>query len=281
VSEAPTCDRCGRPVVDSSYVCTDCVRPVRRDLETVAKVAGEAATTVAKLDRIGHGSRRSDPDPPLPVNLEAGEDHDAAVNVLTTWARHVHESSGRALPAVDGQHPLAVLATWLVDQLDWLRHRREATEAVEGLSEACRILVRVVDRPPERIVVGQCPCGEYLYAIRAAPAVTCRSCGASYDVDATRAMLRRQLGQTLMTAAEIATLATYLGLTGSRGTTRKLINQWASRGLIAAHGSYHVDDEDQADEDGVAGLFRFGDVIERLAVSRRRVDHGPATVTGV
>jgi hypothetical protein len=162
-----------------------------------------------------------------------------------------------------------------------LREVRWFTPAVEGLSEACRILVRVVDRPPERIVVGQCPCGEYLYAIRAAPAVTCRSCGASYDVDATRAMLRRQLGQTLMTAAEIATLATYLGLTGSRGTTRKLINQWASRGLIAAHGSYHVDDEDQADEDGVAGLFRFGDVIERLAVSRRRVDHGPATVTGV
>lgn len=301
MTEAPTCDRCGRRIVDTAYVCPDCARELRRDLETVAKVAGEVATTVAKLARLGAGGRRSDPQPPLPVNLDAGAEHDAAVTVLTTWARHIHEASGRALPTTTrrDEHPLAILATWLVGQLDWLRHRPEGGDALDELSDACRILIRVVDRPADRVLAGRCPCGEYLYAIRTAATVTCRACNTGYDVQATRRILREQLGNALFTGAEIATLATYLGLTPNREATRNLIKVWASRGMIVAHGTYRAEpEEDKAPTDGVEAeggdgddeqaeersvpLYRFGDVIERLAVSRRRVDHaGGSAVTVV
>lgn len=280
MTDQPTCPRpgCGRLIHDQAYVCGVCETRLAADLARVALVAGEATTTIARQARMGSGGRRTEPDPPLPVNLAAAADHDAAVNTLTTWARHVAEERGTLLPAVrlapcahvscherrirvsqgptclgePPESPTVVLTTWLAGQLQWLRHRPEADEAYDELGDACRVLVRVVDRAPDRIIVGQCPCDSYLYAVRGAAQVRCGSCGTSYAVDETRDLLRRSLDQSLFTAAEIATLVTYLGLERKREATRKLINQWATRSLIVVH--------DYRGE----SAFRFGEVVSRL-----------------
>lgn len=282
MSDLPTCPLCGRPIIDMAYMCDRCAGKTAVELERAALVAGEAATTITKQARLGSGGRRTDTEAPLPVNLAAAADHDAAVNTLTTWARHIHESSGRVIPAartatcrhvscarrregrVDGplceiaepEHPTAVLGRWLAGQLDWLRHRPEAEKALDEIGDACRILVRVVDRPAERIVVGQCACTEYLYAVRGREHVTCAACGTTYRVEETRNMLRNYLDQRLFTAAEIATLATYLGLKRPREATRKLINKWCERGVVVSHTAL---DGDPA--------FRFGEVVARLMVA--------------
>ena len=282
MTDAPLCALCGRPVIDMAYVCDRCAAKTRTELERVALVAGEAMTTIAKQARIGTPGRRTDPEMPLPVNREAAADHDAAVSTLVTWARHVHEESGRTLPSLralpcrhpsclrirqgrtDGplcpiavpEHPTAVMATWLVRQVDWIRHRPEAVQALDEIDDACRVLVRVVDRPAERLVVGQCACGTYLYATAKADDVTCAQCGTTYGVQASRDMLREQLDEMLFTAAEIAVLAQFLGLTERRDAARKLINQWAVRGHMVVH--------DYLGEPA----YRFGEVIDRLVAAK-------------
>jgi hypothetical protein len=281
MTDQPLCPRpgCGRLIHDQAYVDDRCEARLAADLRRVAAVAGEAMVTIAKLGRLGAGGRRTEPSPPLPVNLAAAEHHDAAVNTLGTWARHVAEERGAPLPTVrtapcahatcasrrlrvsqgptcpgePPEHPTAVLALWLVGQLRWLRHRPEADEAYGDLADACQVLERVVDRPPDRIVVGQCPCGAYLYAVRGAAQVTCGACGTPYAVDETRAMLRRSLDEALFTAAEIATLAGYLGLQARRDMVRHRINVWATRGIVVSHGDL-----------GGAPAYRFGEVIARL-----------------
>ncbi len=252
MTDQPTCANCSRPVVDMSYVCDRCAGKLEVELRRVALVAGEAMTTIAKQARIGSGGRRTEPEVPLPLNLSAAADHDAAVSTLTTWARHVHESSGRPLPTVDG-HPLAALALWLVDQLGWLRHRQEAVQAFDEIADACRVLERVVDRAAERIIVGQCACTEYLYAVRGREHVTCSGCGTQYDVETARSLLRESLDRSLFTAAEIAMLAKYLGVAGERSAVRHKITVWADRGLVTRH----------ADIRGEAA-YVFGEVVTRL-----------------
>ncbi len=294
MNDQPNCERCSRPIHDQGYACDQCGTHLRRDLLRVALIAGEAAVTIAKQARIGNGGRRTDPDVPLPVNLAAANDHDAAIGVLTTWARHVHEESGRPLPTVrtepcphasctqrrrgaligpecglrlPAEHPAAVVAAWLVDQVDWIRHRPEGSEAMDELADACQVLVRVVDRPADRVIVGQCDCAAYLYAVRGAAAVRCGTCGVAYDVESSRADLRRHLDERLLTAAEIATMATYLGLATDRLRCRKLINVWHDRGRILARGQVGDDP-----------TFRFGEVVARLTRAASRNDLVPVTV---
>ncbi len=275
MTDQPQCALCGRPVVDMSYLCDREGDRLRLELERVALIAGEAMTTIAKQARIGNGGRRTDPEVPLPVNLAAAADHDAAVNTLTTWARHVNGESGRPLPTVrtapclhptcaerrlgpacagePAEHPTVVVALWLADQLDWLRHRPEAEEAFDEIGDACRVLVRVVDRPAERIIVGQCGCTEYLYAVRGREYVTCSGCGTTYDVEAARDLLRESLDQRLCTAAEIAMLASYLGLTTKRDQVRHKITVWADRGLVVRHSELRGE-----------SAYVFGEVVARL-----------------
>lgn len=274
---------------DTAYVCIVCADELRGHLGEVAVIAGEAAVTVARQDRIGSGSgqpEQPEPEPknagalfptPLPFNPGAAAAYHKAVSDLGTAARHVHENSGRPLPIArvcrhgscwaanerwvlgpTCAHPDAVVALWLARQLDWLRYRQEAAEEFDVLTVACKRLLRIVDRPAERIIVGQCGCGAYLYAVHGASTVKCRDCGTSYDVEASREGLRQNLDERLLTAAEIALMAVYLELTERQDTTRKLITKWAQRGLITSHTNV-----------GGEPAYLFGEVVTKLAASRR------------
>lgn len=260
MTEQPMCDRCGRPIHDQAYVCSGCATQLAADLDVVAKVAGEATVTVAHLDVIGHGGRRTDPEVPLPLNLGAGADHDAAVTALLTWARHVSEERGIALPVVrtgrcrhascdrrrrrevegpmcapePADRPTAILAGWLRGQLDWLRHRQEAGEAYDELGDACRLIVRVVDRPAERWYAGVCGaegCDLDLYPVAGASTIRCR-CGVAHDLDERKAWLLEQAEDVLAGASWCAYTLTRLGLTVKAETIRK----WAERARLASHG---------------------------------------------
>lgn len=261
MTEAPTCPRpgCGRPIHDMAYVDGRCGDQLRRDLELVAKLAGEAATTVARMDRIGHGGQRTDTEVPLPVNLGAAADHDAAVNTLTTWARHVHGESGRPLPTVHTRpwcvhdscnqrrigryigpacdalnppdHPTAITARWLAEQVDWIRHRPEADEAFDELADACSLIVRVVDRPAERWYAGPCACGGELWPAAGKATARCPECGTVHDLAARKVAMLDQLEEVWATAALCAHALVSLGVAANASTIRV----WANRGRLAPH----------------------------------------------
>lgn len=215
---------------------------------------------------------------PLPYNPSAADRYAAAGNAIVTAVRHIAEERGILVPRTCAHHScgririghttgptceypagtrqLVKAMTWLLGQLNWLRHRPEAVEELRGLDSAAGALVRLVDRPPSRVVIGQCACNEYLYAIKGAAFVKCQGCGTSYDVATVRDMMRTWLGDALFTAAECATMAALLGLTANRTRTRHLITIWGDRGRLVVH-----------DYQGVSA-YRFGEVVDRLAASK-------------
>jgi hypothetical protein len=260
-----TCDICGDPT--DGYVCRRDTDTTAQHLRLIVDLAGEVETTVARLSRYATRSGRRAPaveddgpkqagglrPTPLPVDLNASARAAVAFNSVTTWARHVEEDHGGEVPDVPhGQHPAAVAATWLLGQLDWLRHQREAEEAFTQLQAAGAAIRRIVDAPPEQVIVGVCDCGAHLYARRGAATVVCRDCSARWDVEASRAGLRETLRGYLVTASEAAVFMAFFGLTGDRNRSRKTIVMWAQRGTIVAHGQV----------DG-GPAYLFGDIIDR------------------
>jgi hypothetical protein len=171
-------------------------------------------------------------------------------------------------------HPLRALCLWLADerQLGWLRHRPEAAEAYAAIQRACRTITRIVDRPADRELVGQCVCGTDLYRLTDhGQNVTCQGCGTGYDADMLRRQLLEHAGGQLYTPAEIATWAAVFGIKGRRDQVRDLIRKWGKRGHLVRHeypgefdGVYRLDE----------ALARLGDQTGRnvLLSATRRTD---------
>jgi hypothetical protein len=199
----------------------------------------------------------------MPVDLAASAKLRPIENTIGTWARHVAEEARQTIPPPvwPSFNRTAAAARWLSLHVDWLRGRPEADEAFGELHDACRELVRLIDRPADRELVGMCDCGKVLYAPHGRTEVTCPvpTCELRWDVAESRAILRRALDGKLVTAAEAARLGQYLDTDRTQEQIRKLINAWSSRSLIVAHGE--IDAEP---------AFRFGDVSERLARTPRR-----------
>lgn len=291
MTEQPTCPRprCDRPIHDHAYICTRCGGSLAHELGIVARLAGEAATTIAGLDRIGAGSRRTDPNPGLPVDLNAAADHDAAISTLLTWARHVHESSGRPLPdAHPGQHPTALLATWLAQQTDWLRHRPEADEAFDELFYACTLLQRVVDRPADRWYAGQCDqCQTGLYPPTNAKTIRCGECGWECDVDERKAAMLDRIEDAWAIPEQIAHTLTALGVK----CTSSMVRGYARRGRLAPHpelsggrrryriGSVRELVDEQREQERLAALRRAVRDAEQAEADRKRAAQEPASLT--
>ena len=279
----PTCARCSRPMRhEVALVCGRCGSELRALLARTAKLADEIETTVARLDRITRtGSGRPDDlgwwradtdlDPrrpgtnlamrvmtersalepvAMPSNLDAATAYGAAHGELVTWARHCCETRGIFYV---GEANLETVCAFLAGQVDWLRHRDEGDEAANAIEAACRRIERIVDRGPERLVVGRCPCGTWLYAITGADDVKCDGCGTSYDVQASRADLREQLKDSLMTAAEAARMVAHTGLDVPNYRIRKLLWTWTQRGRLQARGEVNGDP-----------TYRFGDALDLL-----------------
>jgi uncharacterized Zn finger protein (UPF0148 family) len=302
-----TCDLCGDPVRDTAYVCPRCTAGTARYLADVVKVAAEVETTVARLARYSdrHGRTLPDDDPdgrpdgglkvtPMLFDAGAKQRGDRASNDIVTWARHVAEERGGGPlrpQAVIGplcrsgagcRHESCALvrartippgvaraAAYLLDgsNLEWLRHRPEAEEALTQLAAAGATLVRIVDAPPPLWYAGPCytdlgdgvVCVEELYARTDDGTVKCPDCKARHDVAGRRQWLLGEADDVLAHASLVAAALTVL----DRRVTASMVRNYAARGRITAHGE---------DERG-RPLYRVGEVrrvvaeVERRAVS--------------
>lgn len=289
----PVCDICGNPT--DGYVCRRDTDETARYLRLV-ELAPEVETNVARLARYASrgGRRAAEPYPgtpdiptphtrpetfawaagreqpernalrpePLPVDLNASARAAVAFNHVTTWARWVTDQRGIDLPDMrPGEHPAAVAALFLLEQLAYLRHQPQAAEAFDQLKAAGAVIQRIVDRPPDEEIVGRCECQAYLYAYKGATSVTCPNaeCRLRWDVETSRQKLWDALPGYLMTAAEAALLLMLHGI-GKQDRRRwaKTITMWGQRNLIVAHGEI----------DG-APVYLFGDIRERATRDTR------------
>lgn len=284
------CDLCGNPT--DGYVCPADVVTTARYLQRVVDLAGEVETNVARLARyatrngrrapladeestgrevnrrqpvrvFGFPASKERPLPnalravALPVDLNASARAAQAFNDVTTWARMVHEERGaRLLLDVGvGEHPAAVAAGFLLDQLDWMRHQPFADEAFEQLRAAGAVIQRIVDRPADEDLVGVCDCGLYLYARRGRALVQCL-CGLAWNVQESRLTLMEALRDRLVTIAEAATLGVLAFPDLQRERVRNLVKSW-----VRPDRPNHMIGVDTPD----GPAYPFGDILDRLS----------------
>lgn len=262
---------CGRPSPETT-ICSQCAWELERDLGDVGAVgqhlSAELDVALSRQVRIGGGSggRRS-AEKPLPYDATSSEALAVLRSTLVGWVREIVDDSPWPADRLDS------MAGWLLARMPVLVVHKAADEAFEEIGSAVANARRAVDRPVSRVFAGVCanvptqdgvtvgpPCDGRVYGRPGRSVALCEKCRHSHDVEARRQEMLDELDDRLFTAAEIATLGVYLGDAFDRARTRKLINAWASRGLLDVRGLSAAGDP----------RYRFGDVIERLYASLRR-----------
>lgn len=259
--------RCGRPTRDEAYVCDTCADGLSRALGDVPWLADELEITITKQRGLPTEGGPAGSETPLPWHEAAADARRTLHGLLVTWARFCEEEQVRHSSYAVGlpEDNLPALSRWLMWRVDGLTLRDIGPEAVEEITAAVANCERLIDRRPDRWYAGPCvqevegsACGADLYAKRATGDVTCRSCGAVYDVAARREWLLAEAEDRLADCAAIARAVSWLG---SEPLTHDRVRKWAQRGRLIPKG-----------HDGRRPLYRIGDAIDLLAGDTKRTE---------
>lgn len=254
-------ENCSRPRHDGWTLCDQHSWEIERSLGDIPALADELNTTLSRQTASGqrHGARSSEK--PLAFDVGASEATFVLRNTLVGWVRDLLPDP---TPANDWPADrLDVMAIWLLARIDQLRTHPAAEQVVDEIGAAVRECTRAIDRRAEKVYVGECGhdgCVIGLYAAPGRANVTCPGCKASHPVEARRDALRASLYDRLLTAAEIARMAAYLGDLLDRQRVRKLIAKWEQRGVITAHGVNYRGDP----------TYPFGDTLAKLLDTKER-----------
>lgn len=188
----PICVRCARPLADGAYACDRCASQAAQKLAEIAETCPAARDVANGLSRRSQGGGSGKPGSRLPLDLTATSKLDGISATLTTWARHVSESRGIALPEPPIELPGALIgplcrtryecthdsckimrdgdewgwdaievsARFLGDHLEWWRHRDEADEFLTDVDACLRVVRGIARGPAEQRYLG--PCGATL-----------------------------------------------------------------------------------------------------------------------
>jgi len=272
------CAVCARPLPDQAYACHICAQDLAETLTTAAGHAEDAESVLARQSRFGAGSRGGGSD---------GLSYDAtrALRLHTiqrTADRWISRLlAGAAFPpwrrpagppcetgvrcphtscaAIRVTTPPPMLArefSWLSVATGRLARHPAPREGFRELHDACDDLARLVDVPADKELVGMCDCGKVLYAARGRSYVQCpeKTCARRWHVERSRDILRRALGDKLVTVSDAARLAAYLDSKRTQDAIRKLVASRIGSGQLVAHGVL-----------GGEPVFRFGEVVAVLA----------------
>lgn len=290
----PVCS-CSRPIRDSAFLCQDCTRTLEKQLAEIPALAADLDTTLTRTSRTGgrsigivvHGGER-----PVPWDDRAARVAHALVRHLARWTRTVTEHAAVAGPVCARRcpHPSCTrarlrrpardttpaLAAYLLAALPTLRHLPQVTDLADETSALRDRIDTVIDRPADLTFFGPCGAIDYwpgtdepvlcsarctgdLYGAEDAAELTCGTCGAEHDVTTVRKFLLKEAEDQLVTAADLSKFLTAYG----EPLTAERIRQWASRGLLLAHG------KDRAGRP----LYRVREAVDRLTqiqATRRR-----------
>lgn len=238
-----TCTACRDNPVTDTFVCTPCADEYHGLLAEAPHIAAELAVEVAKLSRkgrqpSGHVKRTEQP---LPYSPHASAALDRLRSELVGAVRIVALGDATAYPA----DTVPAMAEWLTRMEAAVMLRPEGGEIITGLADAIRRGRVIIDTPPERRFVGDCPCGDAedrsrLLAVVGREYVRCPRCGTSYRVAECIAQLEDAMRDRWVTAAEVQTA------TVGR-IKRDRVDKWVARGQIERDGE---------------GRVRFGDACD-------------------
>lgn len=276
--------KCGRPA-DGWFVCAQCADELTAALHRMPWLLTELDLVMAMLTRYTTGTDGSHGNSQPPgLDWAASQVRGRLVGALTLAATTIGTANGWAVWSSANGNPTDVVgadaplhAAWLAFRITAIRLHPEGPSLTDQLVHAHDAALTLIDRPQQRQYLGDCAdlsgveqyaCPGQVYGREWRAHATCDTCGLQWDANELRRHLVDALTERLVTAAEIARLATYLNLTIDRVKVRKRINQWHHRGLLISRGERAGDP-----------AFRFGDANTLLArytqvTDRDTVKHG-------
>jgi hypothetical protein len=230
------CPVCGAESVDA-LLCHADTTALERELGDVPAIVGELDTTLSKQARIGTPGAPGLARERTPINIGAMNAADTLTNVLGSW---VIDVCGEDWPF--GPQPSSrTFARDLMTHIPAIRRHPAVNELVDEITDAIRQARRAVDRPADRVYLGQClletpdnqgrqvTCLAELYARPQAHEVQCRVCGTTHEVGERRAWLLQRAADMIVTVREAAQ---WVGKVGDIHVTEDRIRGYLRRGTL-------------------------------------------------
>lgn len=249
-----TCPSCGRPEADG-LLCGRCTEYLVKDLQSMPEWLHELDLSLSrqtgKVESVGGKTAGI----PAPANLDALQVYSYVRNQLQTWVRELALGDDRDL----ADNPRA-WAHWLAKRVQRMRMHPAVDELISEIDYCHKLIRRVVDRPIDRIYVGECAtCKRAIHAPADADFAVCQRCKAAgveplpeVSVIPRRAELLAIAEQRQLPAAEVLhMIALFWQVTIPRRTFRS----WIQRGQLER--ANHAADD--------LATYRVGDVLVLLA----------------
>ena len=300
-----TCTGCLPRLATEGLACDWHVDRAERQLTELIRLAPDARLVAQGLVRRGTGGGSGKPASRPPLNVDAVDALDAIQNALGTICRDIAETRGLQIDSaglgdLSPPDPITRAAKWLSGQLDWLRHavgdqgEPVAVDVFREISECAARMRSLVEGPREQKYLGPCgaviercicprdpddevdpgdplstcpvhgwrdadtpTCDGDVYGIPGAEKGRCKTCGATVDQADRLKWIDDLRREWLYTATEIAD--------AYEGIKANTISQWASRGLLIAHGKH-----------GNSPLYLVGEVLDLAAGDAARREEARA-----
>lgn len=234
----------GARIQPGSVVCAPCVERFRRSVLEARGLSAELATTAARQGKQSAGGGGRGGSRPLPVDLDAA---DAAERIRRAlWALLVDARGARTAGRVPRRDvPARDLAAGVLRFEREVMHGRQFPTLYAALRREVAQGTVLVDRRPDRRVVGECQCGRPIVTAELAGVYVCRGCGRTHDV---AEVVRRRSRRVMDSAATPAEIRGYFRSVYGVSLAESSIRTMASRGKFRAVGTRPV-------------RFRVGDVV--------------------
>ncbi len=242
------------------------------DSETRPGLYDELLVTLTRQSNTGTASIgwvSGDTETSVPFHTAASDTRIAADNLIGTWARTVADlHSHLSLTAAT----TAEAAQWLATFPGLLAEHPAAGEMYSDVTGIVARIQRVIDRPPDKVYVGQCGadllededgeprlCERDLYANPNRAWVECPDCGGSWDVADRKQFLLQAVEDQLATPSEISRALSRL----NEPVSASMIRGYAHRGSLNSHPPHPLDSKHRP-------RYRVGDVLDLLADVRKK-----------
>ena len=255
--------RCGKPTRDGAWLCDGCEKRLTDTLCDLTELDDEVVTTMTRQTgaAITGGSRSATT--PLPWHEKAADARRTLHGMLATWVRFCDEEQVRGPVVEFPADTIPAMSAYLATRVHGLALLDIGPEAMDEITDAAAECHRLVFwKRKNRLYLGPCEtpievedgepevCPGEVYADEGEPVGFCNLCEQGVTVVIRRADLEKRLDGYLATAAEIARLATFLGLDVPRDTVRKRVHYWHRHKRIVPK---------REDADG-APMFAYGEV---------------------
>lgn len=255
--------RCGTPTRDHAWLCEGCQARFLGTLADMRELDDEVQTTMTRQHAAASSGGPRSASTGLPWHEKAADARRTLHGLLASWVRFCDEEEVRGPFVPFPADNIAAMSDYLRTKVHGLALLDIGPEAMDEITDAAAECHRLVFwKRKNRLYLGPCEtpieiedaepevCPGEVYADEGEAVGFCDLCKQGVTVVIRRDDLQRRLDDYLATAAEIARLATFLGLDAPRDRVRKRVHYWHRHKRIVPKSE---------DADG-SPMFAYGEV---------------------